>query len=198
MSRAWRATSRLRTGSSPGGATLSTIRSPSTGPPDDQPGEGEARRAAGERLHVGDRAPGCPGLRGAGGAPGELVEVQFVGHRRILSMRARCAQRGARATALCMGGSRAGTRPATHPTGLMVTVDALRVERVDRGLVRGRRRGPRMLLRHLACRRVLRVLATHVRGRPTHACWRSSSIPSPCVPADHVWTPEVGGHAAPP
>ena len=33
MSRAWRATSRLRTGSSPGGATFSTTRSPSVGPP---------------------------------------------------------------------------------------------------------------------------------------------------------------------
>ena len=35
MSRAWRATSRLRTGSSPGGATFSTMRSPSVGPPVD-------------------------------------------------------------------------------------------------------------------------------------------------------------------
>ena len=37
MRRAWRATSRLRTGSSPGGATLSTMRSPSAGPPVTRP-----------------------------------------------------------------------------------------------------------------------------------------------------------------
>ena len=47
ISRAWRSTSRLRTGGSPGGATLTTTRrSPM------RRGVGEARRAAGERRDV--------------------------------------------------------------------------------------------------------------------------------------------------
>ena len=84
MRRACRATSRLRTGSSPGGATFSTIRSPSIGPPVTSPVNVrlDAPPVSGCTSEI--EHPGAQVCAAAVARAREFVEIEFVGHRASL------------------------------------------------------------------------------------------------------------------